>query len=59
MVAAAVACLAAFQFGFATGMLNVPQEAITRELGVALNGWIWSAVVSSWCFAGLLGAQVR
>jgi hypothetical protein len=58
VTSAAVACLAAFQFGFATGVLNVPQDAITDEVGLSTNGLGWSTVVSSWCFAGLLGTQV-
>jgi hypothetical protein len=51
--------MAAFQFGFATGVLNVPQDAITDEVGLPSNGWGWAMVVSIWCFAGLLGTQVR
>lgn len=56
-VAAAVACQAAFQFGFATGVLNIPQKSITEEIGLPPNGLGWSFVVSIWCLGGLLGAQ--
>ena len=56
--AAFVASLSSFQFGYATGILNVPQRIITTDLGLDKDSISWAVVVSIWALGGLLGAQV-
>jgi len=56
--AAFVASLSSFQFGYATGILNVPQRIITTDLGLDKDSMSWAVVVSIWALGGLLGAQV-
>jgi len=56
--AGGLASIDAFQFGFAIGVLNVPQEAIAETLHLDPNGITWSTVVSIFCLGGLAGAQV-
>ena len=54
---AAVACLPALQYGFATGVLNVPQNEIVQQLNISASGPYWGIVVSIFCLGGLIGAQ--
>eukprot|EP00966_Prymnesium_polylepis_P241498 5584849-Prymnesium_polylepis.2 len=57
VLAAGFACQGALQHGVATAGLNVPQAAITAELGISATSVAWSSAVSSFCLAGLFGAQ--
>ena len=55
VLATVVACQGALQFGFAIGVLNIPQQLITTQLAVSPDGIAWAAVVSIWALGGLLG----
>ena len=52
-----MACQGALQHGVATGLLNIPQAAITEELGISAAGLAWSSAVSCFCLGGLGGAK--
>ncbi|CAJ1343611.1 unnamed protein product [Effrenium voratum] len=55
-----MACLAAipgsFQYGFGLSVINVPQAAVCRSLGLAQTSLTWSSLVAVLSPSGLLGA---
>lgn len=48
--------LGSVQFGWATGVTNIPQNAIEGSL--KLGSTQWSVVVAAFCVGGLIGAQI-
>lgn len=50
------AMLAAFQYGYHTGVLNVPEATIMASLQLTQSQW--ACVVSVFCVGGLLGSHV-
>ncbi|KAI9094359.1 general substrate transporter [Phlyctochytrium arcticum] len=61
---AAVACLGAFQFGFNSGVVNQPRQAMTDCIPVPdaypqncipMNDWQWGVFVSSFVLGGIVG----
>jgi len=48
--------LGSFQFGWATGVINMPQSAIESSLD--LDNFQWSVVVAAFTIGGLVGAQM-
>eukprot|EP00823_Brevimastigomonas_motovehiculus_P000314 TRINITY_DN10404_c0_g1_i1.p1 TRINITY_DN10404_c0_g1~~TRINITY_DN10404_c0_g1_i1.p1 ORF type:complete len:630 (-),score=97.86 TRINITY_DN10404_c0_g1_i1:61-1950(-) len=56
MLAVFVAMLGSFQFGYNSGVINVPEKIISSELG--LSQFEWALVVSIFCIGGLLGSYM-
>ncbi|KAG8470653.1 hypothetical protein KFE25_009074 [Diacronema lutheri] len=56
VVAVSAGLLGAFQFGYALGVLNAPQDVICASLGISPVRW--ATVVSAFGPAGLVGAQL-
>lgn len=57
LVGVAAGCLGALQFGYSLGVVNAPQEVISRAIGITDTPTRWAAIVSVFGPAGLVGAN--
>lgn len=56
MVCVTVGLLGSFSFGYATGVVNLPQAQVQADL--ALSDTQWSVIVSAFAAGGAIGAQL-